>query len=63
MSLQDDLTITRKDDTWLLTDECDMVETNNSISIATTKSKKVELATHCLQYMYHGFFCGVLLAR
>ena len=55
MSLQDDLTITRKDDTWLLTGECDMGETNNAISTITTKSKKVELATHCLQYMYHGF--------
>ena len=55
MSLQDDLTITRKDDSWLLTGQCDMGQTNNSISIITTKSKKVELATHCLQYMYHGF--------
>ena len=32
-----------------------MGETNNAMSIVTTKSKKVELVTHCLQYMYHGF--------
>ena len=32
-----------------------MGETNNAISIETTKSKEVELATRCLQYMYHGF--------
>ena len=55
MSLQEDLTLIRKDDTWLLTGECDMGETNYAISIVTTKSKKVELATHCLHYMYHGF--------
>ena len=35
--------------------ECDMGETNNAMSLATKKSKKVDLATHCLHYMYHGF--------
>ena len=55
MSLQDDLTITRKDDTWLFTGECDIGETNNAMSIVSTKSKKFQLAAHCLQYMYHGF--------
>ena len=55
MSLQDDLTISRKGDCWTLTGACDMGQTNNNISIITNGSKKVELATHCLQYMYHGF--------
>ena len=55
MSLQDDLTISRKEDCWVLTGACDMGQTNNNISVITNGHKKIELATHCLRYMYHGF--------
>lgn len=30
-------------------------ETNNKISVICNKEKKVQLATHALQYVFHGF--------
>ena len=34
---------------------CDMRETSHTISVIANGRRKVELATHCLQYMFHGF--------
>lgn len=55
MSIQDDLTIERQGDSWKLVGMVDMGETNNNISVICNKEKKVQLATHALQYVFHGF--------
>ena len=55
MSIQDELSIVRKGDAWTIVGGVDMGDTNNTISIITNKQKKTELATHCLQYIFHGF--------
>lgn len=57
MSIQDDLQIVRKGDAWSIVGGVDMGEVNNNISVITNKEKKVQLATHCLQFIFHGF-CG-----
>lgn len=33
----------------------DMGETNNNISVICKEGKRVELATHDLQFVFHGF--------
>ena len=55
MSIQDDLQIVRKGEAWSIVGGVDMGETNNTISIITNKGSKTELATHCLQFIFHGF--------
>lgn len=60
MSIQDELQILRKGDAWTIVGAVDMGKTNNVISIVTSGTKKVELATHCLQFVLHAF-CGFRL--
>jgi hypothetical protein len=55
MSIQDDLVIERQGDSWKLVGMVDMGEPNNNISVICNKEKKVQLATHVLQYVFHGF--------
>lgn len=55
MSLQDDIQIVRKGDAWSLVGAVDMGETNNNIAVITKKEKRVQLATHSLQFIFHGF--------
>lgn len=54
MSIQDDLQIVRKGDAWSIVGGVDMGETNNMISVINNNGKKVELATHSLQFIFHG---------
>jgi hypothetical protein len=54
MSLQDDLVITRQGDTWNLVGVVDMDETNNNIDVICQGKKRVRLATHALQFVFHG---------
>lgn len=55
MTIQDDLIITKTGDTWKLVGYVDMDTTNNNISIISDGKKKVQLATHVLQFIFHGF--------
>lgn len=55
MAIQDDLIIERVGDVWKLVGMVDMGETNNNIAVICKKDKKVELATHVLQFVFHGF--------
>ena len=55
MTIQDDLVISKAGDTWTLVGMVDMGETNNNIEILCNREKKVQLATHALQYVFHGF--------
>lgn len=55
MAIQDDLVIERAGDAWKLVRMVDMGETNNNISVICKKDKRVELATHALQFVFHGF--------
>ena len=54
LTIQDDLKINRSGDAWSLTGACDMGPMNNDITIITNGSVKTELASHCLQFMFHG---------
>lgn len=54
MSIQDDLIITKSGDTWNLVGFVDMDTTNNNIDIICNGKKKVQLATHALQFVFHG---------
>lgn len=55
MTIQDDLIITKTGDTLKLVGYVDMDTTNNNISIISDGQKKVQLATHALQFIFHGF--------
>ncbi|KAK3091497.1 hypothetical protein FSP39_020263 [Pinctada imbricata] len=55
MTIQDDLIITKSGDTWKLVGYVDMDTTNNNINIISNGQKKVHLATHALQFIFHGF--------
>jgi hypothetical protein len=55
MSIQDDLVITRKENTWSIVGGVDMGKMNNDIDIICNGGKKEKLATHALQYVFHGF--------
>lgn len=55
MSIQDDLQIVRKGDAWDIVGGVDMGETNNNINIIIEGKKTCHLATHCLQFAFHGF--------
>lgn len=54
MAIQEDLVIEGTEDTWKH-GMVDMGETNNNISVICKKEKRVELATHALQFVFHGF--------
>jgi hypothetical protein len=54
MSLQDDLIIERNGDMWHLVGVVDMGETNNNIDIICQGRKTVRLASHALQFVFHG---------
>lgn len=54
MSIQDDLVIQKMGDSWNLVGMVDMDNTNNNIDIICNGRKKVQLATHALQFMFHG---------
>lgn len=54
MTIQDDLIITKSGDTWNLVGFVDMDETNNNIEIISKEKKKISLATHALQFVFHG---------
>lgn len=55
MSILDDLQIVHKGDDWCIVGGVDMGEINNLLSVIHNKGKKVELATHCLQFIFHGY--------
>lgn len=55
MTIQDDLIITKTGDTLKLVGYVDMDTTNNNISIISDGQKKVQLSTHALQFIFHGF--------
>ena len=55
MTVQDDLVITKKGDKWDIVGMVDMGRTNNSIKVLTDRQKKVEMATHALQFIFHGY--------
>ncbi|KAJ8318738.1 hypothetical protein KUTeg_003829 [Tegillarca granosa] len=54
MSIQDDLVIQKQRDSWNLVGIVDMDQTNNNIDILCNGRKKVQLATHALQFVFHG---------
>ncbi|VDI20706.1 Hypothetical predicted protein [Mytilus galloprovincialis] len=55
MSIQDDLQVVKNGDEWSIVGNVHMGELNNQIDIIINKSPKVRMATHCLQYVFHGF--------
>lgn len=55
MTIQDDLIITKSGDTWKLVGFVDMDNINNNIEIICNGEKRVQLATHALQFIFHGF--------
>ena len=55
MTIQDDLVITKKGDNWDIIGMVDMGDTNNTIREVINGSKEVEMATHILQFIFHGF--------
>ena len=54
MTIQDDLVITKHGDSWNIVGVIDMGHVNNNIKIITGGKKKVQMATHALQYVFHG---------
>lgn len=54
MSIQDDLVIQKTGDSWSLVGMVDMDSTNNNVDIICNGKKKVQLATHALQFVFHG---------
>lgn len=55
MTIQDDLQIVKEGDAWKIVGAVDMGEINNNMAVILNKKKTVELATHCCQYVFHGF--------
>lgn len=54
MTIQDDLIITKSGDTWNLVGFVDMGSTNNNIDIICKGKKERKLATHVIQFVFHG---------
>ena len=54
MSIQDDLVIKRKGDSWTLVGMADMDSTNNNVDIIIHGTEQVKLATQALQLVFHG---------
>lgn len=54
MTIQDDLVISKKGDAWTLVGMVDVGVTNNNIDIICHGKKRVQLATHALQFVFHG---------
>ena len=59
MSIQDDLQIIKRQNSWQIVGAIDMGELVNSLEYVWTKKKEIDLATHCLQFLYCGYggFC------
>jgi hypothetical protein len=55
MTIQDDLQIIKKGDSWSIVGAVDMGDMKNKIDIIINNERKVKMATHCLQYIFHGF--------
>ena len=55
MTIRDDLQIVKEGDAWNIVGAVDMGEINNNMAVILNKKKTVELATHCCQYVFHGF--------
>ncbi|KAL3857566.1 hypothetical protein ACJMK2_012217 [Sinanodonta woodiana] len=55
MTIQDDLQISKEGDTWNLVGAVDMGEINNRIDVIMNGQKKIKLATHVFQLIFHGF--------
>lgn len=55
MTVQDDLVITKKGDKLDIVGMVDMGSTNDFIKVITDGQKKVEMATHALQFIFHGY--------
>ncbi|KAK3101742.1 hypothetical protein FSP39_006029 [Pinctada imbricata] len=54
MTIQDDLIIERRGSLWHFTGIVEMGSTNNNIDILCNGGKKIQLATHVLQIVFHG---------
>lgn len=54
MTIQDDLIITKSGDTWNLVGFIDMDTTNNDIEVISSGKKKISMATHAVQFVFHG---------
>lgn len=48
MSIQDDLQVVKKGDTWSLVGNVDMRDLNKHIDIIINNQPQVKMATHCL---------------
>ncbi|XP_060601671.1 uncharacterized protein LOC132754935, partial [Ruditapes philippinarum] len=55
MAIQDDLIICKNGDSWDIVGMMNMGETNNNIKIISDGKKKIQMATHILQFVFHGF--------
>jgi hypothetical protein len=55
MTIHDDLQIIKKGDSWSIVGAVDMGDMNNKIDIIINNERKAKMATHCLQYIFHGF--------
>lgn len=54
MTIQDDLIITKSGDAWNLVGFVDTGSTNNNIDIICKGKKEMKLATHVIQFVFHG---------
>ncbi|OWF43040.1 hypothetical protein KP79_PYT24941 [Mizuhopecten yessoensis] len=54
MTIQDDLVISKSGDVWNLVGMVEMGETNDNIDIICNGKRRVQLATHALQFVFHG---------
>lgn len=54
MTFQDDLIITKSGDSWNLVGFIDMDKNNNNIMVICSGKKKINLATHAVQFVFHG---------
>ena len=54
MTIQDDLIITKSGDSWNLVGFIDMDKNNNNIMVICSGKKKINLATHAVQFVFHG---------
>ena len=54
MTIQDDLVIAKDGENWSLVGIVDMDPTNDNIEVICSKEVKTHLATHVLQFVFHG---------
>jgi hypothetical protein len=55
MTIQDDIQVVRRGDTWELVGAVNLGEMCSSLDVILKKKKQQRLATHVLQYMFVGF--------